>query len=95
MDHIITFMEKQTGFYFDDHRKKDVDSIIKKHLTKRDMQSTGDYLAFIQSTSGRQELTTLINDLTIGETYFFRNPNHWKAFIEVAIPEIIKSKQAL
>jgi chemotaxis protein methyltransferase CheR len=57
------------------------------------------YLAHIQSPHGANELLQLIGRTTVGETYFFRNENHWRSFREFVLPQIkknrIKDKQSL
>jgi chemotaxis protein methyltransferase CheR len=43
---------------------------------------------------GRYELDALIADLTIGETYFFRDREQFDAIRDVVIPEILDRKQS-
>lgn len=38
------------------------------------------------ATTCRMELRALAQQLTVGETYFFRYPDHFQAFVEVALP---------
>jgi chemotaxis protein methyltransferase CheR len=42
--------------------------------------------------TGREEIRALAEQLTVGETYFFRNRDHFRAFVEVAVPERIRAR---
>lgn len=44
------------------------------------------------STLGQEELNVLAKHLTIGETYFFRDSNAYKALEEVILPSIIEQR---
>lgn len=41
------------------------------------------------------ELVSLLNEITIGETYFFRNQSQLDALVQVMIPKIIEAKSKL
>lgn len=40
------------------------------------------------------EMGELANELTVGETYFFRHPDHFHAFAEVALPQRLEGRSA-
>jgi chemotaxis protein methyltransferase CheR len=49
-------------------------------------RAPADYLARLASAGARAELRALAQELTVGETYFFRNAEHLRALAEVALP---------
>lgn len=61
----------------------------------KDLQISGlsDYLALLTSpTNSRQELVALLNEITIGETCFFRNRNQLDAFRRIVLPNLLSAK---
>jgi chemotaxis protein methyltransferase CheR len=47
----------------------------------------GGYLVDLASNAGLAERRTLARELTVGETYFFRNVEQMRALVEVALPD--------
>lgn len=43
-------------------------------------------------TMGSHELRALAEQLTVGETFFFRNADHFRAVAEVALPDCLRAK---
>ena len=51
------------------------------------------YLARLESPdASRDDVRALARQLTVGETYFFRNPEQLRAFAEVALPARIEAR---
>jgi chemotaxis protein methyltransferase CheR len=48
---------------------------------------TGAWLARLEAWPAREELRALAPELTVGETYFFRHMEQFRAFSELAVPE--------
>lgn len=65
---------------------------MKKRMSSLDIDSLLRYSEHIRSLNGSKELISLINSLTIGETYFFRNNEHWRALKEFVLPQILDSR---
>ncbi len=93
MEQIITFLEKKTGFLFDDRKKEALSSIIRRRVDAINAGSSEHYLAYIGSQKGAAELVELIGCITVGETYFLRNKQDWRAFNEFVLPMIVDSKR--
>jgi chemotaxis protein methyltransferase CheR len=56
----------------------------------------GEYLAHLTVRANREtELRSLLNEITIGETYMFRSPAQLDALRNVILPELIKSKAGM
>jgi chemotaxis protein methyltransferase CheR len=52
------------------------------------------YLAKLESIAPDQELRVLAQDLTVGETYFFRNIDQFQALTDVALPDRRRAQSA-
>jgi chemotaxis protein methyltransferase CheR len=60
------------------------------------LKTNGDVVAYVQSVltnTGEAEFMTLVDDLTINETSFFRNVPQMNFFSKVIVPEIVASKR--
>jgi chemotaxis protein methyltransferase CheR len=95
MEPIITFLEQKTGFLLDDDRRKNLTALVKKRMHLISEGSSERYLMHIRSMNGSDELINLISRLTIGETYFLRNHDHWRALKEFVLPGIVDSKRRI
>lgn len=84
---IVDYIENDTGFSLNDRRREKLSLLIRRRITETGM-APEDYLSYIQSVKGSIELYRLVSILTVGETYFFRNDDHWQALKEYVLPEI-------
>ncbi len=78
-----------SGLYFDDAKKKLIETRISKRIESLDLKSFEDYVTIISHEKGKEELVHLFDAITINETYFFRSENQFLALERVIIPEII------
>ena len=85
------FIYKSCGIYFQDSKKYLLESRISKRLNSLGLKSFDDYLKYLNSPSGRQELNQLFEVITINETYFFREEQQIEAFEKIIIPDVVKS----
>ena len=84
---------KLCGIYFTDAKKYLLEGRIVRRLTKHKMRTFEEYLYFLQSPTGRNELNELFEAITINETYFFRSPQQFDALAKTIIPELIEAKK--
>ena len=90
--HIVSFIESECGFFFDDKKRTGMFSLVRERMSSVGVDSPEAYLSFIKSLKGSSELKNLISCVTVGETYFLRNKDHWRAFKKFVLPRIIDSK---
>ncbi len=77
------------GLKFDESRLGQLADVLAARLTVASV-SCGAYLAQLGGVAPpRDELRALARDLTVGETYFFRNPDQFRAFSEAALPDLL------
>jgi chemotaxis protein methyltransferase CheR len=85
---------RRTGIWFEDQKLDFLATVLEARLrTASEASST--YLARLESAANVQaELRELAQELTVGETYFFRHTDQFRAFSEVALPARIEARGA-
>ena len=80
------------GLRFDDSGLGQLADVLGRRLKARD-QVCGPYLEQLESQQpAGGELGAIASELTVGETYFFRNPDHFRALAEVAVPARMRAR---
>ncbi len=75
------------GLHFEDSKLSQLADVLAGRLGNASLPCEA-YLNRLQSADPpREELRALARELTVGETYFFRNPDQFRAFSEVALPD--------
>jgi chemotaxis protein methyltransferase CheR len=77
---------QQMGLQFDDAKLGFLGEVLQRRLDKLG-RSGNVYLRGLEQQPSRGEITALAEELTVGETYFFRNNEQFRALAEVALPE--------
>ena len=82
----------RTGLWFDDGKLEFLATVLERRLSAQDDDSAR-YLARLERQADVQgELREIAQELTIGETYFFRHHDQFRAFAEVALPARIEAR---
>jgi len=84
-------IRERSGLYFDDSRIVTLKNGISARMSERDIGSDYEYLNCL--LQDRDELSRLLNLLTINETYFFRESCHLNLLAEKLIPEMLNDKK--
>jgi chemotaxis protein methyltransferase CheR len=82
---------RQLGLQFDDTKSGQLAEVLLARLHATG-SSAADYLERLGYPLDREELGALARKLTVGETYFFRNPDQFRAFAELALPERLRRR---
>lgn len=73
---------------------KDADLARRVHRRLRE-HSCSSYLELLRDpVHGRAELNALVEEITIGETYFFRHQEHFDALRDIVLPDLIHRNAA-
>ncbi len=84
-----------TGLAFYADRDKLLMDLIAGRLSELGLRNCSSYTAFLANGErGGAEMEVLIAQLTIGETYFFRDEDQFAAIRDVILPDILERKQA-
>ncbi|MBI3794913.1 MAG: hypothetical protein HY280_09335 [Nitrospinae bacterium] len=85
-----TLIHQKTGIYFRDETLFSLDASLKKRCGALHCDSLEKYHA--QILNDKEEMDALINLITVNETYFLREPSHFKALNDKIFPEILQRK---
>ena len=72
--------------------KKGKEALVRARLMKRlralQLKTIDDYMVYLDSDQGLDEIGTLVDVMTTNKTSFFREPAHFDFLIEAVIPQI-------
>ena len=81
------------GMHFDSRREHFLQDRLQRRLKECQLDSFYSYYRLLISDQGRQELSKLLEDLTINETSFFRNKAQLDLFHHHILEDILKRKK--
>lgn len=86
---IRDLIRNYSGIYFDDSSKYILERRLSRRVMLLNLNDFRDYYRFLLYDARREEeLSAIMDILTVNETYFFREPNLLKAFSEEILPEL-------
>src|SRR3982074_3257660 len=89
-----TLVYQECGMHFDDRRTAFLQDRLLRRLKECQLDSFYSYYRLLISQQGKQELSCLLENLTVNETSFFRNKAQLELFQREAMEDILKRKQA-
>src|SRR5690349_5628768 len=75
------------GLYFDDAKLGFLGEVLQRRIGKSG-QTADSYVLSLENGSIGEELAALAEELTVTETYFFRNKEQYRALAEVVLPRL-------
>src|SRR6185295_6941409 len=78
---------RRLGLYFDETKSGQLEDVLRQRLEATG-QSCDGYLQLFEQAP--DETGALARSLTVGETYFFRNRDHFRAVSELVLPERLR-----
>lgn len=91
-DKFIKLIYKKTGLFYEYGKKYYVHKRIEKRALKLAMETLNEYYIMLKFTEDSIEFYQLVNDLTVNETYFFRDFPQLRNFAEEVLPIFEKEK---
>ena len=86
---IRDFVKDYCGIYFDDDSRYLLEKRLSRRVRTHHFSSFRDYYRYLLYHKNRdEELASIIDIITVNETYFFREQNQLKTFSEEILPEI-------
>jgi chemotaxis protein methyltransferase CheR len=82
-----------TGLQFDDAKLGFLGEVLRRRLDRLDRPGEA-YLRDLEREPSRSEISALAQELTVGETYFFRNHEQFRALAEIVLPERMRARAA-
>jgi chemotaxis protein methyltransferase CheR len=80
------------GLQFEDAKLGLLGDVLRKRA-EADRRDCGRYLARLEAGPSRGEIGALAQELTVGETYFFRNPSQFDVFAETVLPARMRARR--
>lgn len=89
---------KKTGLFYDINKKYFVQKRIEKRIEKKEFEGKGiddfkEYYMLIKFSTDTNEFNLLINELTVNETYFFRDFPQLQNFAEEVLSSVVTQKE--
>lgn len=78
------------GLVFDDSRRDSLAYSVGELLPRSGFADPAAYLDFLADTAGTEERQRLLDEVTIPETYFFRNPPQVRALRSHVLPDVVR-----
>lgn len=88
----VRLINRKTGLYYERNKKYYVEKRIEKRAESLGLNDLNEYYIMLKFSDDQLEFDKLINDLTINETYFFRDFPQLRNFAEDVLPIFIKKK---
>ena len=86
---LCLLLSRSAGLVFDETRRDSMGYSISERLRATGIASVGEYLDEV-CAGGSFERQRLIDEVTIQETHFFRNPPQMRALREHVLPELVR-----
>jgi chemotaxis protein methyltransferase CheR len=84
------------GIFHPDTKLRLLHDRCERRMRELNLPTLREYFECLTVRPNRQaELVALLNEITIGETYFFRNPGHLDPLRKVVLPKIVEAKANL
>lgn len=91
---IRDFIRDYCGIFFNDDSQYLLEKRLSRRLRIHQFSNFRDYFRYLLYDKNRdEELSAIIDILTVNETYFFREQNQLKAFSEEILPEIKENEK--
>jgi chemotaxis protein methyltransferase CheR len=91
---IIHLLIERSGLLFEESKYPKAAAFVSDRMRIVGQSSHSTYLEYLKSPPGAGELDAFIAAFSVGETYFFRNHNHWETFRKVVLPDILRKNRA-
>jgi len=87
------FFYRKTGIQFEDSKRYFVDKRLIERIEATDSQRFRNYFMMLRFDTSGDELQTLVNLMTVNETYFFREEYQFQCMVNSMLGEIVRHKK--
>jgi len=87
---LTTLLYRAAGLAFDDSRRESLAYSVHERMRAAGCTDVASYLALVGGEGGAHERQALLDEVTIPETHFFRNPPQIRALRKYVLPELLK-----
>jgi chemotaxis protein methyltransferase CheR len=86
-------LTSRAGMVFGPSRQSFLEGRLKDRMEKSGARSLYEYYRMVAAPSGHRELQALVDEISINETSFFRNPPHFDFLASTAIPSRLRARR--
>jgi chemotaxis protein methyltransferase CheR len=87
---VARLLHDAAGLSFDDSRRESLGYSVAARMAATGTPDVSAYLALLSGTGSGQERQALLDEVTIPETHFFRNPPQIRALRTYVLPELLR-----
>jgi len=92
--HLAQAIGNRFGLHFPEKRRGELERGLLQAFAASSCQDLGEYFRLLQDPeAGGLEMDRLVNALTVGETYFFRDAGQFDALYNHVLPQIIERRR--
>ncbi|MGB9747477.1 MAG: CheR family methyltransferase [Bacteroidales bacterium] len=88
------FIEKEIGIRMPEVKRIMLQSRLQKRLFALQMKSFSEYLDFVFSANGKEEIICMTDLITTNKTDFFREPDHFEFLTRNVLPQLVNTQTA-
>jgi chemotaxis protein methyltransferase CheR len=92
VDAFRSLVAARFGLNFDDSKRDFLEDVLRRRIDAGGHGNPQTYFRGLEANAGAKEFAKLAEELTVNETFFYRNIDHFRALIETALPERIRLK---
>jgi chemotaxis protein methyltransferase CheR len=85
---IQAFFQQQSGILIAEHKQQLIITRLRSHMLSLGFKEFDSYAAYLINAASQAERTHAVDLLTTNETYFFREPEHFKHLANLMLPSI-------
>jgi len=89
-----SIIQERAGVQFPDEKRYLLESRVRPRLVACGVSSFEAYVRYLQQGHDPEEITRLLNAVTINETSFFRHPAQFEALGDELLPELAEQRRA-
>ncbi len=89
------FIYQTAGIFQPDHKFRFLHERCGRRMIALKHQSFRQYYEYVSGSARMVEVPLLLNEITVGETCFFRNPSQLDAMRKIALPKILQAREKL
>jgi chemotaxis protein methyltransferase CheR len=96
-DHYVKFRDlvvSHAGLHFPDKKRGDLERGVFKALSKSPQATVDDYFEALAANPADSQMGRLVNFLTVGETYFYRDEGQFQLLKNEILPRLIADRLA-
>ncbi|MCJ2089998.1 chemotaxis protein [Methylobacterium sp. E-005] len=87
------FFYRKTGIMFADNKRYFVDKRLQERMLASGQTQFRDYFNMIRFQASGEEFQTLVNLMTVNETYFYREEYQFRCLVQSILPEVTRRKR--